>query len=411
MEIKSIKFCRKKRITTTSLFFLAYGLFLFLVLTSTTFYFQYIMGAIYQIGISIAMALLIFREFFYWRYNCKNFKGIIICLILMLLVYVADASNRNIIMVTILFIYCARNIEFEKIASFSAKLSTFFLVFVILSSFAGVIQNYSTFSGGRARNYIGFLYALFPSTILCNITMLRIYLKKEKIAWTELAVLSVANFWIYYQTKSRLSYGISLATIALAVALKLLPKVFENKKWFRNVLASAPGWSALLSITLTAFYSAENTFLVLIDLLLDGRISMAKNAMKEYGISLFGTKFSMIGNGLDAFGNNLSKVYLTYSYIDNLYVQLILRYGLIFFLLFICLFMYVSYRAVKYDVKGYLSIIFALLALQGMIQDSFLNIAYNTFIFLFGSILINEVKKYSKQSIAPECEHKENNMN
>ena len=73
------------------------------------------------------------------------------------------------------------------------------LAFVVFSSYAGIITNYVAKSG-RRREYLGFLYALNASTLMSNITLLWIWLKKEKLTLSSAAVLAVINFFLFPMT-------------------------------------------------------------------------------------------------------------------------------------------------------------------------------------------------------------------
>ena len=65
---------------------------------------------------------------------------------------------------------------------------------------------------------------------------------------------------------------------------------------------------------------------------LGGRLSLGNSTLKFYGYGLFGKMLSLSGNGLDENGMlNTS----TYDYVDNLYVLLLLRAGIIFLFIFL----------------------------------------------------------------------------
>lgn len=386
---------KRKYPLSSLLFFCAYGLFILLTTISTSFYFRYIMGVPYRIGIGICLGLLIFKELATVRNTKRGALGLMVCLIMILLIYLADISNRNIVMITFFMVYCARNISFEKIGWFTLKFVTALVVIIIMSSLIGVIPNYASSIGGRDRHYIGFLYALFPSTIVCNETMLFFYLKKNKIKWKEIVVALTINVWIYNQTKSRLTFLAAVVVLLIGAVKKIKPS-FIGSQFSRRIMASIPLLCGVFSVAIAFLYSPSNSVLLAIDKALDGRISIAHSAMESYGFKLFGTHFEMIGNGLDAMGNNTSQLHLAYSYIDNLYVQLLLRNGIIFFLIFMAILIFSIHEAVKIDKGGYLSFILSMLAVEAIIQDFFLNLNYNTFLFIIASLMLIGAREYRK---------------
>jgi hypothetical protein len=374
---------------STLTFYSAYGLFISLVFLSRTFYFQYIMGIPYQIGLWISVLILFIHEISIKRYTKKALYGLVICLVLSALLFIADVSNRNVLILTFLMIYIGRNEKFCDIGSFTFKILSVLFIVIVLSSLAGIIPNYTTFSGGRTRKYIGFLYSLTPTAIICNLTMLVIVINKERIKWKELLVLFIINCFVYSQTKSRLGFLVALLIIVVASVKKIKPKQ-QMAIWKRRLFATTPVICSILSLTVAAMYNGNNGYFRMLNILLDGRLSMAHEAMTKYGMSLFGTHFAMIGNGLDAFGNNTSRTFLTYFYIDNLYVQLLVRNGIVFFLIFMALYVIAIHKAAEYDPSGYYCIALSILALESIIQDSFFSLTSNTFLFVIGTILMNQ---------------------
>lgn len=375
------------------LFFMAYGIFLCFTLLSTTFYFQYIQGLFYKGALGVSIILLVLKEVLQEKYNIKYVVGLSITAIIIFLIINADLSTRNVMIATAFFVYGGRNISFEKIAKFTTYILSFFLVFIILSSRIGIVENYTVFSGGREREYLGFLYALFPSTIMCNLILLRIYVKKENIKYFELMVLFLANFFIYFYTRSRLAFILSVVALFLAIVLKKSPQLFVRKKITCELLSLSFVICGIISICTTVMYNVNNKIWMILNNLFEGRINLANDAWLKYGVTLFGTKFEMIGNGLDAFGNNTSELYQKYFYIDNWYIQILLRYGFVFFIVVILLLTFTIRNLMKNDKQGYVLIVFVLLALQGIIQDSFFCFYYNTFLFLIGSSLMDNIKK------------------
>ena len=99
-----------------------------------------------------------------------------------------------------------------KIFRISYRISLFMLLFIIFSSYVGIIQNYISYSATRERQYLGFRYALYPSSIFCNIIFLKVYLEKENISWLALGALLIGNYVLFQYTDSRLTFILGLST-------------------------------------------------------------------------------------------------------------------------------------------------------------------------------------------------------
>lgn len=391
--MKAKKFKISTKISLETLGIIAYSIFLIATLLSTTFYFQYIKGAVYNLFLLLSLALMGLREVLMTKYTRRTMWGLLGCFLFGILIWIADMPNRNILILTVFFIFFSRNIPFERVADISIKISIVFFAFVVLSSWLGIITNYVAYTGGRSRKYLGFLYALFPSTIMFNITALNMYLKKTNITWKNIIVLLVVNYFVFYQTNSRLSFFLAIILIFFSILLKIFPNMRKRLKYLFFALAFGFPFSATISIVCMFLYIRESRAVSLLDLLMERRISMASDALTQYGISLFGTKFSMIGNGLDIYGNNTSRLYLTYSYIDNWYAQILIRDGLLFFVALIFVITIVSIKIYHVQDDGYLTIILFVLSLQCLVQDSIMSIYFNSFIFVIGFYLMNELSE------------------
>ena len=107
-----------------------------------------------------------------------------------------------------------------------------------------------------------------------------------------------------------------------------------------------------------------------------------------YGVSLFGNRnITWVGSGLDPMGNRASGTYL---YVDNLYLQIMQKYGIIFFVVYILLFTLVLFKCLKRK-EYHLFMLLVALAARGFLDDLSLQLYYNTFWFPIGRMLLATV--------------------
>ena len=76
----------------------------------------------------------------------------------------------------------------------------------------------------------------------------------------------------------------------------------------------------------------------------------------------------------------------SYNYVDNLYVQLLLKTGVLFLVFFIICMTYVTYLTYKQK-NLYFYVILVMLALHGLIDDLILQIQYNSFWLLITPVI------------------------
>ena len=360
------------------LFYIPYVAYLLYSLLNTSFYAKYI-NSYGKILFAFCVLLLLLKEFLGARFTSRD--GIL-ALVLMVVTgyfYMYFGLTQTLLPI---FIYSARNMEVNKILRISYVISVFMLVFIILSSYLGIIQNYIYYSALRERQYLGFRYALYPSSILCNIIFLKVYLEKENISWLSLICLLVANYVLFQYTDSRL-------TFILGVALIVFSTIMKKSQKFREILLNRTFiWSflvlALLSIYATINYDYLSDWQSDLNEALGGRLSLGNSTLKFYGYGLFGKTLSLSGNGLDENGMlNTS----TYDYVDNLYVLLLLRAGIIFLFIFLVA-MTIIMKKIYIQKDSYLYIIFILLAFHGIIDDLIMLPQYNSFWFVVAALFM-----------------------
>jgi predicted PurR-regulated permease PerM len=151
----------------------------------------------------------------------------------------------------------------------------------------------------------------------------------------------------------------------------------------------------LLAILLTIMYDPQIYWMKRVNQALKGRLSLGQNAINNYGIHLFGKHIEMTGNGMDAYGQISTE---TYSYVDSFYVQILLRYGIVFVLVLAFMLTVVMYRSYKNN-YFYLLFVLTLIGIHYIIDDLQLYLYYNTFWFAIGNVFIN---RNSKKYLLPE---------
>ena len=101
---------------------------------------------------------------------------------------------------------------------------------------------------------------------------------------------------------------------------------------------------------------------------------------------MLGRQLSLVGNGLDEDGFLNTA---TYDYVDNLYVLMLLKAGIIFLIIFL-VGMTMIMKKVYRTKDSYLYIIFILLALHGIIDDLILLPQYNSFWLVVAALFVRK---------------------
>ena len=358
------------------LFYFAYSLYLGYNLLDTSFYSKNIQVFGNLLVITV-LAILIFKETIDFKVNFRDLTLFIILAIVGGLFYNYMGYHYAILP---FFVYSARNVNITTIVKISYRISLALLVFIIVSSYLGWITNYITYDGGREREYVGFRYSLFGPAILCNIIFLKVYLEKDNIKWRTLMFLIIVNYALYEFTDSRLTFGLGMILLILTILIKMFSKF--KRILMNKIIIGSYVLSGMLSLYFTIGYNHLSEWQSNINEFLGGRLSLGYSTLEYYGYGLFGKKITLVGNGLDIDGYITTE---TYDYIDNLYVQLLLKLGLLFLVIFILGMTIVMWKVYRLN-DVYLYIIFSLLALHGIIDDLMILPQYNSFWFVIAAL-------------------------
>lgn len=291
----------------------------------------------------------------------------------------------------LLLIFCARNVPFSLIAKAAMVTLAVLLIGIIGSSLVGIIPNVHL-SIGHAGYCLGFKYPLYPASVLFSFTCLALFLNRERNSLLVFAVLLLANFVLYLFANARLSFILSASAIALCFICsrpslhRLLKKTSPCFVWSFMILAA---------ISLIIASSQDLTGLLApIDKMLGGRIALSHEALQRYDLLPFGQKIEMHGSGSISFNPDALKV--PYFYIDNLYIQIALRFGIVFLIVYLAAYTIAAKRALKQgDIV--LVIIFMILAIHQVIDDQTLRLQSNLFMLLLWPSGITLLSRFEKK--------------
>ena len=383
----------------------ALGIFLTVSILNVTFYARYMPGTVYKLAIAFSIFLLFVKEMFKRKYDYRALIGLFATILIYFIVGKMTVLGSEV-PVSILFIYALRDVPFKKVAQTSLVVSTCLLFFIIVSAKVGIITNYIEVSESRVRSYLGFRYALFPSMLLMDIVAIVFYLKQNKIQYWKWLLLSLSVYWVYDQTDSRLTFFSSCILLACSLLIKWFPEllsklgyVFKAFKLTFIVNAIISFW---VSFTyLNSGYSFINDLLFKVNHMLGGRLYLANKSLNLYGFGLLGRPVEWYGNGLTVEGVRNYQTY--YLYVDNLYVQVLQRFGLLILGLMLSVLTLTLSKVIKKR-QWVLALILILMSFHSMIDDLNFYLHNNIFWILVGALIYPDYQ-FSDESDEELGEH------
>lgn len=370
-----IKLNIKKKSIEESLFLLALATYTFSTLLTISFYYIKVPTVTYNIVTVFCILLLVFKELIHARFTLRELFSLFISCFIFAIASKSSVNNAAYL----LFIFSARNCNFKRALKIVGLSSAIGLAFVVVSSLAGIIENYEGYSDFRLRQFIGFAYALYAPAIMFNITAIVIYLYKSKIKWITIIILSLANIYIYSYSQSKLSFYFATMLIIFSILVKVFSiKSFPPKLLF--CLNFSFIFFFLLSIVVEFNYSYRIKWMYSLDQVLENRLSLANASLFNYGIHLFKTDVGWTGFGIYLTGQ---RAFGQYIYVDNFYIFMLQLYGIVFSLILIFLLTRTLFECYK---KGdfMLSFILSIYAIHGVIDNLIFTPYYNAFLLAIG---------------------------
>lgn len=385
-RVKTIKYIEKGQV----LFFISYGIYLIYSFLTTTFFYTYFFNeTIYKSLVILCMFLLAVEQIYLKKLSSRQVAGLIVCMG-MSLILLRRMMGQFSLLLLFLYIYCCRDITFERIARFSFWILGILLIGVIVSAYLGVIPNYlDTLVIGRDRYYLGFTYALNASIVILNIMSLDLYLHRKHPSILRYILWFILSLWCYLQTRSRLAFAMGIFVLFFTYLTAKNPLFLYKRNWISWGMIMAFIISAAGGILMTILYNPDINWLKKCNNILENRLALGKNALNTYGYKILGIRLQYIGNGLDIFGERRTG---EYNYVDCLYISVLQKYGILFLIIFITLLtmtMFYLYKENNY----FAMIIMTSIAFRGLIDNTFLPLYFNTFWLLIGIEVFRSHKK------------------
>lgn len=368
----------------------ALTIFLVMSIFDMTFYVQYLPKIVHRILIAILLILLVIKESYKRKLDYRTIISLFSTVLIYLLIGKMSTFSSNIA-IGFIFIYVLRDIPFKSVAKISLAVSVFMLLFVIASAKLGVIINYLEISGPRVRSYLGFRYALYPSILLMNVIAITLYLKQNNIRYWQWLLLTLSVYWVYGQTDSRLTFYNSCILLVFNILIKWFPDILSKLGNVFKIFRLTFIINAIISFWISINYlgsnnSFVNSFLFKLNHMLGDRLFLANKSLELFGFGLFGKQVDWNGNGLTIEG---VRNYQTYLYVDNLYIQILQKFGLLVLVLMLALLTLTLFKAIKKD-QWVIAFILIVMSFQSMIDDLNMYLHYNIFWILIGSLIYTQ---------------------
>lgn len=341
----------------------------------------------------LSLGLVLFKMFFLDKREVKIFIFNMACLGLLVITW--RTSQDFALLPMGIFILGARGVDFRQICKLYFIIGTILLLFIMLSSLTGLIKNLVYFrdQSNTMRQSFGIAYPTDFAAHVLFLVLSYIYIKFEKLKWTDYLVFAIIAYSLIVFCDARLS----AIALLISIPVTLIGKRATQGKLISSFIASfywtIPIILAYFSCVSAIFFNSDNHIFEKTNRLLSGRLMLSHLAYKKYGFSLFGEHVVEHGwggtKGLAMLKNNPS----SYFFIDSSYVRIMLFFGIIALLLVIFIMTLIAWRSIHSETFK-LATVMVIVAISAMVEQRLIDLSYDPFLLaLFASTIDIKLKE------------------
>ena len=301
----------------------------------------------------------------------SRFEGAIVLIITLCIIIGTIKADDNMMMSTWMFIVASKYVDFDDVMKISYYTLLVLIPVVIGLCLMGYIRDVAFHRGTFLRHSLGFSH---PNTLGVRVFQLMLahcYIRRQKLSLLDyLLVVGAICFVKYVPNCQTTVYVLSLFLIFLIVK-RLFDHIPNGTAIYLRMMVLIAVLANGISVFMSVIDVKRYAFLKRIDLFASKRFSLCHNAISYYGISMFGTK-------IDLFEQVLGRIIRRF-YIDTSYVALMIRYGVVVYVIFTAVYMITMIKAVN-NKKYMLCTVLALYSVYGIMENSFFSLAQNIFL-------------------------------
>ncbi len=293
-------------------------------------------------------------------------------------------SKAITILMLAAFLVASKNIDVKRVIKYNLYFSIVLYITVIICSQIGIKQNVyvqiKRMTGQVADRYsLGFEHPNQLHMYFFFIVLMWLYIYYEKVTIRTIVIMQVINIALYKFSVSRTG---ALSVIGVSVVYLIFrQRDFLNKK-ISQLMAFVFPLCTLASVVLAKIYTG-NTIELIINKLLQGRVSNSHYFMNKYGNHLFGKNFTSGSKSM---------------ILDNSYVILWLKFGILFTVV-LCILYYVAVKKMIKQSNRAAILCVTMFAFYGITEGFLSNIFMNFSLLFLGNIICEDIPELIARGI------------
>lgn len=329
----------------------------------------------------LVIFVLILKIYGLDRYKVKNI--ILISGILIIAVLSWRITKIPSVMVMVVFILAAKNVNFYKIVKCYFNVNLLMILLITLYAVAGVIKNLAYLRQGIYRFSLGIDYPTDYAAYIFYLVLAYTYLNYKKLKLYHYVTFIVISIALYFITNARLD----VISILLIVPIILISKRAEDKANRVSRIIASNFWSfsfilPYVFFLLTYYFNGTSKWFAKLNEWLSGRLAYGHKALELYPIKLMSQHVKEQGwggiAGEAAYHGDQSK----YFFIDSSFIRLLVIYGLLLTVFFVVVLITISLRETMKH-RYLLPAIILLMTISCLIDQHLMEITFNPFLLAF----------------------------
>lgn len=356
----------------------------------------------------IVLLCLLMKWIMTERYTLKKLVSMFVIMISS--VIVATTGNYISLLLFVSIVFLSTEIDFDKIIQLLEINIWMWLIIIILLCKVGFLEDYTYWHNigtiSTLAHSWGFKYYGWLGYTAMALSMMWVYRHKEINVLQGITII-ILNFIFYKVHTTNLPLILTIGFVVLcylsenALISKLMDRVFKILAWVTPFGLYAGTWILIILYKKGKFlieFSNLNTII--------SRIKYSAQAIEIYGLHLFGTHVTQIGN-VDIYYRNASST--NAIYIDSGFVYSTIAYGLILTVIFLIIYTLIGVYLSKKN--NYILSIWLLMMMAACCVNNFMcDIINNPIILLLPSVVLSKNKNsyMQKKETQKELRDKKN---
>lgn len=339
----------------------------------------YSMATIFYFCVQIGIGLVVLFRYMVMRTSDIK-KILFILLVIGSFIIARRYSGVDALLETGFLIAGANDIDYRKILKVYLIVEIPTTICTMIAGYTGVITDLVYHRGEQVRMSFGFVYPTdFAAGIIFMVTAW-VVLRQVRCTWIEigLMIISVVLFEKYCDVRN--SEIVMMILIICVVYLKIRNKLAakKGKEYMPSLLLKilclvAPYGLAGFMILVSRFYRPDIEWMAKLNTLFSTRLSLGKEVFDRYDIQIWGQDIPMRGNG------GSTEVVADYFFIDSSYVNILMRLGLVAFILVMLIISIIMIKSLNHP---YMLMAMAIVCIHSVMEHHMFEVYYDVFLML-----------------------------